>query len=397
MKEIYTLARMPYEGEADRSEHPQDFPALPPLPTARYVDEGFYALEMEYIWRKSWLPVGHVSDLPEPSSYFLFDKLGESIVVSRASDGVIHAFHNSCLHRGSRLVLDKKGKAERFICPYHAWTYSPDGRLLAISEPRDFCSVEKASLRLTAVRCEVWRGFIFLNLDEGASSLLDHLASIPNFCEDFPFEEYSLKRHNTFVVDCNWKVAYDNFMEIYHTAMVHPALTRFLDLNTFSITLLRNGHAYFTTRRIGENRLVPDETRGPDGSFEMYRHYVVGMPIFPNLSNGLDLGGFNNVVFWPDGPRKTIIEVPAYGVTREDDPHYWDNLEKETIRVIGEDIHLLPGVDRSYVSGRIKYLNIGYKERAIYWYHEEIDRWIGRERINPELRVEPILARYAIH
>ena len=97
--------------EAQRSGYPTDFPALPALPVARYTDPTFYELEIAHVWRKSWLLVAHVSDLPEPGSYHLFEQLGESVIISRGLDDQIRAFHNICRHRGS--PIDRLIGAER--------------------------------------------------------------------------------------------------------------------------------------------------------------------------------------------------------------------------------------------------------------------------------------------
>lgn len=389
------MVRDSCEQEGQRASYPEGFPALPPLPAGRYVDPDFYALEMEHVWRKTWLLAGHESECPEPGSYKLFERLGESIIVRRGRDGRFGAFHNVCQHRGSSLVQQKHGRASRFVCPYHAWTYSADGELVKVPEERNFACLDKPALALAPVKCETWRGHIFINMDMDAKPLAEHLGSMPDYCTDFPFEKMALKRFVTIEIDCNWKVAYDNFIEIYHIATVHPAIMRWLEVKTFAITLLKNGHSCALTKRRNGNRIVEDEARAPEGTDDIFRTHSFNLPTFPNFTGGLDAGGYNWQVFWPNGPDKTIVDLPYYGPADVDDETYWDNLETESLRLFEEDRVLLPGVHRAIKTGRLKTIPLSYHERAIYWYQEEIDRLIGAERIDPALRITPVLAPHA--
>ena len=101
------------EREIARTTYPDAFPALPEVPAGRYYDPQFYELEQQYLWRKTWLHAGHVSELPTVGSYKLFEQLGLSIIISRGLDGEIRAFHNICRHRASALLLEKKKKSKK--------------------------------------------------------------------------------------------------------------------------------------------------------------------------------------------------------------------------------------------------------------------------------------------
>src|SRR3546814_10926134 len=102
-------------------------PALPEVPSARYHDKDFYDLEMQHVFRKTWLSAAHVSELPKQGSYKLFEQMGLSIIISRGTDDKIRAFRNVCQHRGAALVTEPSGTARRFVCPYHARGYSAEG------------------------------------------------------------------------------------------------------------------------------------------------------------------------------------------------------------------------------------------------------------------------------
>ncbi len=103
-----------------------------PVPAGPYYQDDYFELEREAIFKRSWLHIGHVCELPEPGSFMVREiEIAEaSILVTRDSDGIIRAFHNVCPHRGTQLVTDpSEGKRSSFTCPYHAWTFNADGAL----------------------------------------------------------------------------------------------------------------------------------------------------------------------------------------------------------------------------------------------------------------------------
>src|SRR3546814_208576 len=97
------------EEEVQRTTYPPSFPPLPAVPTGRYIDPQFFDLEMQHVWHKTWLTAGHISELPKPGSYKLFEKLGQSIIISRGLDDEVRAFHNICRHRGAALLQEPTG------------------------------------------------------------------------------------------------------------------------------------------------------------------------------------------------------------------------------------------------------------------------------------------------
>src|SRR5690606_735301 len=140
--------------EAERTGPPPGFPQLPDIPAGRYVDPAFLALEKDYLWRRSWLYACHMDELPSAGSYVLWNKTGTPLVIVRGKDDVVRAFYNTCRHRGAPLVRDKCGKAEGFVCGYHGWTYTLDGRLVNLRDKRDFVGLDMSKRSLLEVRCE---------------------------------------------------------------------------------------------------------------------------------------------------------------------------------------------------------------------------------------------------
>jgi phenylpropionate dioxygenase-like ring-hydroxylating dioxygenase large terminal subunit len=389
------------ERETSRSTYPAGFPPLPALPAGRYFDRQFYDLEIQHVFYKTWISAGHVSELPSPGSYRLFEKLDLSIIISRGLDGKIYAFRNVCRHRGAALLKEEKGTVRRFVCPYHAWAYSLDGKLVSVPEESyNFACFDKAEHPLQQVRCEVWHGFIFINMDMNAEPLADFLAQTSEEVADFPLEDMVVKDMITVEADCNWKTAYDNFLEIYHVNVIHAkSLAPYFDSKSFTISLLKNGHARFVTRKKFGKSLFSDgkQELEPDDFTSRFKEHTVALPVFPCVFTALDPIGFSWQTFWPSGPDKSIMQIMLMGWKRDDaaDREFWAQMRVNQIKVLNEDIYLFPSIQRSMKTGELAKIRLSYQERQIYWYHEEIDRRIGADRVPEHLRVKQILAPFS--
>ena len=144
----------------------------------------FYELERDAIWKRAWLNVGRVEQLPRNGSYFTKELAvaKTSIIVVRGLDGEVRAFHNICRHRGNKLVWqdypreETSGSCRQFVCKYHGWQYDLDGGCTFVQQESEFFDLDKADYGLVPVHCDVWAGFIFVNLDrEPTQSLRDFL------------------------------------------------------------------------------------------------------------------------------------------------------------------------------------------------------------------------------
>jgi len=197
------------------------------LPRDYFTSDDVFQSERERIFLRSWLLVGHVSQLAEPSSYFLFELDGESVIVLRDGGGLIRAFHNHCRHRGSRLCQAAAGTLGASIpCPYHAWTYGLDGALRSVPAMADVATFDPADFPLHAVALETWQGFVFLNL---AHQPLPFAESLPALVGKFAHRQAAELRsvHQVvYEVEANWKLIFHNFSECYHCPTVHPLLNK---------------------------------------------------------------------------------------------------------------------------------------------------------------------------
>jgi len=198
------------------------------LPTAAYVDADAHARDLEAIWFRNWVCVGRTSEWPEALSFRVVPFAGQSLLVLRDEHGELQAFHNTCRHRGSCLKSEESGrlKSRLLTCPYHAWSYSLRGDLVRVPSralPEDF---DRADYPLYRVALEVWRGFVFVNLDPApASSAAATFDSASASLANWPLEELVVGHRLRKEMACNWKIFWENFNECLHCPGVHPELS----------------------------------------------------------------------------------------------------------------------------------------------------------------------------
>lgn len=214
-----------------------------------YTDPGILDLEKERIFRRTWQlvgtlsqPCGEQNDTPrtiaDPGAYFTVDVVGEPVVVVRDKDGVLRAFSNVCRHRAGP-IAQGAGCRNVFNCAYHGWTYTLDGRLIGTPEVDGVEFFDRSAMGMFPLRCETWEQFIFVNFDPAAPPLADFLGNIPQLAAGFAFEGISLAERRDYLVDCNWKVYVDNYLEGYHIPIVHPGLMKEIDYPRYRTEVFR--------------------------------------------------------------------------------------------------------------------------------------------------------------
>ena len=207
--ELYSPTRQPI-GEAET------------LPPHCYTSQKFFKAELNSIFLSAWHFVGREDELTEPGNYLVVDTPVGSALVCRSTNNKIRGFVNACRHRGTRLKSGT-GRCKTFVCPYHAWSYSLEGKLLGIPEPETFDGLQADQFNLEPIRLACWGGFIFVNHDANAPDLKSWLGNLPNFMSAHkPGETICTKRFE-FSVQANWKFLIENALEAYHTGVVHAS------------------------------------------------------------------------------------------------------------------------------------------------------------------------------
>ncbi len=207
------------------TEH-DDLLGLDPVPIEPNTSPEYFALECDRVFRRSWLQVGRVDQLPDKGSYFVQEipNVQASVIVMRDKDDEVRAFHNVCVHRGNRLIREQRGKGQRLVCDYHGWTYDNSGQLGGVPDQDQFPLLDKSCMGLKSISLTIWNGFIFVNLSpEPKETLKESLDGLYDAFADFPFDETVLAGRYAARVKANWKVCMDIGAEAYHVRYVHKA------------------------------------------------------------------------------------------------------------------------------------------------------------------------------
>jgi choline monooxygenase len=261
------------------------------LPWSWYTDLAVLQLERERIFRRSWQYVGHMGDVPEPASFFATTVGGIPAVVVRDREDELRAFLNVCRHRGS-LVCEGTGRRETLQCPYHAWTYGLDGRLITAPRSKREGGIDTRELGLVRLGLDTWGPLIFVNPDTDAAPLADFLDGIPERIANagIDFERMRFLKRYEYELEANWKISAENFLECYHCPTAHPGFSAVMDVNPDAY-LLETSAGRMTQH--GPPRAAPRGSYDPTGEIDRgqfqlrFPGTVINvMPGRPNLSIG---------------------------------------------------------------------------------------------------------------
>jgi Rieske 2Fe-2S family protein len=281
------------------------------LPAAYYVDAAYFRREMEALFGRMWICAGRAEQVERPGQFFVREVLGESVIVTRAASGRVHAFYNVCRHRGTQLCTEHEGTfAGSIQCPYHAWTYDLEGRLIGAPHMEEVPHFRKADYPLHQVHADVWDGHIFLNLSADPQPLLMQLGDLPGKFTPWRMGDLQLGHRIVYDVRANWKLLIQNYNECLHCPNLHPAL------NKLSHYLSGENEPLRATYMGGRMDLRPGvETLSIDGTCpraflpglsEEHVRRVYYYAIFPNMLLSLHPDYMLVHTLWPIAPDRTI-------------------------------------------------------------------------------------------
>ena len=383
------------------------------------VSPEFYDLEGEAIFKRAWLNVGRIEDLPRNGSYFTkeIDIAKASVLVVRGLDKQIRAFHNVCRHRGNKLVWNDypreevNGVCRQFTCKYHGWRYNLEGDLTFVQQEGEFFDLDKDTSGLASVHCDVWNGFIFINLNaQPRQTLREFLGPMITALDDYPFgritERYDFVGDN----NSNWKLFADAFQEYYHVPSLHPQQVP---------SAVRDPKAGFVCAHFqceGPHRVVSTagSRRWTQPRESMYpieiatRSGLVGpwqSPDLGELPGGLNPGGvepwgisnfqiFPNIEiliyggwyllyrYWPTSPSSHRFEAslafqPATSVR--------ERVEHEVATVVFkefalQDAGMLGGTQAALETGAVKEFPLSDQEILVRHFHKVVGDWVADHR-----------------
>jgi len=190
------------------------------LPPAAYTDPALYALEVERIQRKSWMPVGRLDQVPNPGDYICLILFEQPVMLVHGTDGEIRVMSRVCLHRAAP-IAEGTGNRKLFSCPYHAWSYATDGQLIRAPMMEGADGFDEKNCKLPELRTEIWEGFVMVNLDNDAEPFAPQVAAYQSTFANYKLGDMVTVKTLEFDSPWNWKVLVENFMEAYHHIAVH--------------------------------------------------------------------------------------------------------------------------------------------------------------------------------
>ena len=288
------------------------------LPAWIYHDPEFFEREKTAIFRKSWQVVCHNNDVPRTGDFHSLEFLGESIVVLRGEDGQLRAFHNVCRHRAARLLDGSKGHCGRRItCPYHAWTYSLDGRLIGVPDRQAFPGLDATRHGLAPLDLEVFMGFVFVRLEPGLPSVREMAAPYAQEMAQYRMEELIPNGRVTLRPrGVNWKNVGDNYSDGLHITVAHPGLTRLFGrsygveahpwIDKMWGTLREEPSSNWSERMY--QRVLPPVTHLPHERQRLWTYFK----LWPNIAFDVYPDQIDFMQFLPVSPTETLIREIAY-------------------------------------------------------------------------------------
>ncbi|MGI9354873.1 MAG: aromatic ring-hydroxylating oxygenase subunit alpha [Rhizobiaceae bacterium] len=342
------------------------------LPSRYYVDPDIHDQEIQKIFQRSWLYVGHISDLPKVGSYLTDNLAGQPILVVRAQENELRTFFNVCQHRGHTLLSGRGQLNKRIVCPYHAWCYGLNGGLITARMTRDVTDFNIADFGLKPIRHTLVAGMIFINFNSEAApedgdlpefeeTILEHLPQMPDYAANHRFD---------FDVAANWKVVVDNFSEGYHIPVAHPTLATLYNEKGGSSQIGKHYGFYQKTARPGFGGF---ETKGGEPYLTWF--------LWPNLCL-LSLPGSAQLIVLridPNGPGRSLEHADIYSEAGAAGPNVEAVKSLFAEMFNREDIALVESVQRGlsslgYDQGRYVADPAGswFSESGLHRFHSQI-------------------------
>ncbi|PRB84114.1 (2Fe-2S)-binding protein [Pseudomonas sp. MYb185] len=224
----------------------EDFLRGDPITGDRYYSREFMQQEWDHMWTRTWQVGAVEAQFPEAGCVVTHEIGNESILMVRDDEGRIRAFYNVCQHRGNRMIECEETKVKRLVCNYHSWCYGLNGALLIAKDSGDFPQGNPVGkLGLKELRCEMFGGLVWFNMDQNAKPLREALGVVADQLDCYEMGKMTRVMHMTCEVNCNWKVIQDNFNEAYHVQALHKELATFIDddYQNTEFEVFQNGHS----------------------------------------------------------------------------------------------------------------------------------------------------------
>ncbi|MDE0492909.1 MAG: Rieske 2Fe-2S domain-containing protein [Acidimicrobiaceae bacterium] len=299
-----------------------------------YTDPQIFDLEMTRVFAASWCYVGHESEIPAPGDYRTTTLGLRPVLMTRGRDGAVNVLLNRCTHRGTVLAGESSGCAKRFVCPYHGWTFAPDGQLVAIPFPADHAVEDRSTLSLGRLTTATYRGFVFATLNAEPEPLDCWLGeareAFDTIVDRHPGGDIAVMGSPHLLEFLgNWKLSWDNAADGLHATFAHESYNTLGEMVDTETVLARDpGSTPMVSKALRNGHMVVDQRPGiPQGPWATMRRVPFREPLESALVDAgeeslLDLatGSMINLSLFPNllfvGNQLLVIEPVAVDRTR---------------------------------------------------------------------------------
>jgi len=373
-----------------RSVHPTHDPLDDwSLPGWLYHDPEFLEAEKKSFLRAAPQIVCHESEIANPGEWRTLEYLGESVIVIRGDDGEIRAFSNVCRHRGSRVVDGAGGCDKVLTCPYHAWSYGRDGKLVGVPHRNEYPGLRTEELGLVQLGLENWRGFLFVTVEPGALSVAEMMAPYEEEIEPYRFKDLRvLSRGTVRSRQLNWKTLCDNYSDGLHIPVGHPGLTR---LFARSYRIEAKAHVDKMEgdliTKISSNpsertyqKYLPEADHLPESHRRKWLYYK----LFPNIAFDIYPDQVDFMQFIPMNSTTSLLREISYALPD-------DRREMKAVRYLNwrinrrvnaEDTELITRVQLGMQSPSYKAGPLGTSEVCLRSFAQKLRRMIPEARLD---------------
>jgi len=324
------------------------------LPNAHYVDPGVHAEENKHVLLNQWAGLAVASDVPEPGDAKPITFLQIPLLLIRDRSGQVRVFQNTCRHRGMILVEEPRKIEGAIRCAYHSWCYGTDGRLVStphVGGPGQNTheEMDKNLLGLIEVRSYIWRDVVWINVSGTAPAFEEAMGAVMARWVEFDQPMYHGGADSRFelTVNCNWKLAVENYCESYHLPWVHPGLnsySRLEDHYHIEEPGLYSGQGTLVYRQLkGENGEVFPDFAGLNEKWNEAAEYIAA---FPNVLLGVHRDHAFAIVLQPQSTSETVEHIHLYYATEETDPALRAKNTAQWKEVFVEDVFVVEGMQR---------------------------------------------------
>ena len=365
------MARSPesVESQAESGARSQGDRATLPYEGYTGADASVFQREHDRIFLGSWLYVGHTGRVPDPGDFYT-TRLGKlPVVITRDSDGELHALRNVCCHRGAEVVLAADGNRKTLQCHYHAWTYGLDGRLLGAPRSQDEEGFRKEDFSLSRLRLETYGPFMFVNQDDDAPTLNEVMGELPAIVANTGVDLDALRcyERREYHLKANWKIVVENFLECYHCQVAHPSFADAIELNKYQIDEYRFFSSQHGPPKHGE---TVEELQVKEGRYN-YLWPTFMLNIYPGPGNAS-----TNLIVPIDAENTLAVYEYFY---EDDAPAGFRNETTDLIhQVMVEDVTLCESVQRGMRSGTFEHGHLILRyEHAIRHFQNLVRETLG--------------------